>query len=183
MSPPPSPDPFALLSRPEVSSSREQLVEYLILSELLQDSWLRRREFIEVLRADVDAAGYDLLLECGRVARHVQLKSSVVGGSTKKQKVHTALAQKPSGCMLWAVLTPAPANRIQLEYFVFGGKPSAPLPKLDGFPVALHTKRNALGVRTPRPGLSAPGCQGGPVHSQRPAVRVEQSTLSAWLSG
>jgi hypothetical protein len=56
-----SPDSVAVLRDPTLSSYREQLVEYLFLSELLQDAWLRRNQRIDVLRSDVDGAGYDLV--------------------------------------------------------------------------------------------------------------------------
>jgi class 3 adenylate cyclase len=49
-------DPIAVLRDPTLSRYREQLVEYLFLAELLRDGWLRRRQQIDVLRADVDGS-------------------------------------------------------------------------------------------------------------------------------
>ena len=91
--------PLDGLRDPSLSSYREQLVEYLFLAELLQDGWLRRRQRVDVLRADVDGAGYDVVLQCQGIMRHVQLKSTVEGGATRMQKVHSALAQQTSGCV------------------------------------------------------------------------------------
>ena len=58
------------------SSSREKMLEHVFVSELLQEAWFRYGRTLEVLRSEVDSAGYDLVLEFNGVIRHVQLKSS-----------------------------------------------------------------------------------------------------------
>jgi hypothetical protein len=147
--------PSDILREPSLSTYREQLVEYLLLAELLQDGWLRRRQRIDVLRADVDAAGYDLVLECGGVLRHVQLKSSVKGGKARTQKLHVDLAGYACGCVVWVILKrvilkKTGERRLRLRFRVMGGGPHQPLPDLSGFSLAKHTKPNAKGVKTPR---------------------------------
>ena len=77
------------------SSFREKLLEHVFLSELLQEVWLYRcPRTVEVLRAEVDYAGYDLLLEYGGECRYIQLKSSSV------VKVNTKLIDKLGGCVI-----------------------------------------------------------------------------------
>ncbi len=151
--PPPRADSsFALLRDPTLSSYREQLVEYLLLSELLQDAWLRRRQQIDVLRADVDGAGYDLVAECQGVIRHVQLKSSIEGGLARSQKVHVALAAQRSGCVVWVVLRPGEGDRlVRLSYRVFGSAPGEPILGLADYRIARHAKANAQGHKAERP--------------------------------
>jgi hypothetical protein len=144
-------DSLAILRDPVHSSHREQLVEYALLAELLQDAWLRRGQRMDVLRADVDAAGYDVVLQCQRVMRHIQLKSTVDGGKTVKQKVHTALMDHASGCVIWVVLEPGEKWRARMKYLVLGGTPGTALQGLDSYPVATHTKGNAQGVKAERP--------------------------------
>lgn len=146
-------DPLAILRKPALSSYREQLVEYAFLSEVLQDGWLRRQQPVNVLRADVDAAGYDLVLECQQVIRPVQLKSTVVGGKTRDQKIHSALASQQSGCVVWIVLEPAEKHRVRLTYLALGGEPGSPLGDLSGYPIAKHTKGNAEGIKAERPAI------------------------------
>jgi hypothetical protein len=46
------------------SSLREKLLEHLFIGELLRRLWRLGRRDIEVLRAEIDASGYDLVLEC-----------------------------------------------------------------------------------------------------------------------
>ncbi|NVJ24095.1 hypothetical protein HUW62_22975 [Myxococcus sp. AM011] len=168
--------PIDILRSPSLSTYREQLVEYVFLSELLQDGWLRRRQRIDVLRADVDAAGYDLVLECGGVLRHVQLKSSVEGGSTREQKVHIDLAAHTCGCVVWVIIEERADQRIRLRFRVMGGGPRQPLPDLSEFLVATHTKSNAEGVKTERPSIR--------VIPQRYFTELATTTaLSDWLFG
>jgi len=172
----PAPHDTALLRDPTLSSYREQLVEYLFLSELLQDAWLRRRQRIDVLRADVDGAGYDLVAECNGFVRHIQLKSSVVGGSRRSQHVHTALGLHRSGCVVWVVLEPGERARLQLSYLMFGAAPGEPLGRLDAFKVARHAKGNAQGVKGLRPAIRD-------VPRSAFVARSDIAEVSDWLFG
>ena len=87
------------------SSTREEYVEYILLAELCSFGWSRDR-FVEVARTQTDAQGYDLMLACDGVIRHVQLKASKAGGRTATQNVNVALADKPGGCVVWIVVEP-----------------------------------------------------------------------------
>jgi len=83
------------------SSYREKLIEHLFVGELLKHSWLERGCSLEVSSPEVDNRGYDLVAEENGVIRHIQLKASHMGARAAGQKVHTALAAKPSGCIVW----------------------------------------------------------------------------------
>lgn len=129
------------------SSYQEKLTEYVFLSELLQESWLGRRRQIAVMRPDVDNAGYDLVLECEGVIRHIQLKSSRRDAKTSRQGVNAKLGDIPGGCVIW-LSHENKGGRVNLEYQFFGGTPGE-RPDL-GNKVDKHTKANAQGVKTPR---------------------------------
>jgi hypothetical protein len=169
-------NPFAVLRDPTVSSYREQLVEYAFVSELLQDGWLRRRQPIDVLRSDVDAAGYDLVLECQGITRHVQLKSTVLGGTRRTQNIHTRLGSCPSGCVVWVVLEPGEAGRIRLAYLVFGSTAGLPLTSLSSFPVAKHTKGDSTGHKSDRPAIRE-------VPKSAFVALPDMAALTDWLFG
>ena len=139
------------------SSFREKLLEHVFVSELLQEAWLNRHQTVEVLRSEVDASGYDMVLECSGVIRHVQLKSSRAGAKTSRQNVNVKLAEKPCGCVVWLIfaegVTP---GRVELSYRFFGGHPGEPLcsdEKLRTFKVAKHTKGDASGQKSDRPSI------------------------------
>jgi len=136
------------------SSFYEQLVEHVFISEILQEAWFRFGEIVEVLRAEVDASGYDIVLECNNVLRHVQLKTSKVDGKTANQKVNVALASKRSGCVIWILRSEdQQSHRMKLTYRFFGDDAGEPLPSLDGFRVGKHTKGNKDGVKAERPSI------------------------------
>ena len=103
----------------------------MYVAEVLQEAWFAREQLLEVLRSEVDAAGYDVVFECGPIVRHVQLKASDAGGKTSRQTINTRLADKPSGCVVWVVYTERMADhRLDLSYLWFGGSPGEPLPGL-----------------------------------------------------
>jgi hypothetical protein len=83
------------------SSYREKLIEHLLISELLKLSWRSGGCSLEIAKPEVDNKGYDLIAEADGVVRHVQLKASHHGSTTSRQKIHVALAAKPSGCVVW----------------------------------------------------------------------------------
>ena len=131
------------------SSYREKLVEHLFIGEILKCSWKDGHLSVEVSKPEVDRKGYDLIFERGKVIRHVQLKASRVGARVAQQKVHLALAEKPSGCIIWIEFN---EDSMSLgPYRFFGAKAGDPLPDISGFRVAKHVKANSQGIKTERP--------------------------------
>jgi hypothetical protein len=125
------------------SSFIARLVEHIFASEVLQEVFYSfDGETVDVLHGEVDAFGYDLVLECRGIVRHVQLKSTKVGGKAGSQKVNIALAEKPCGCVIWAFHQKVD-RRMKLSYRVFGNEAGRRLPPLDGFDVGKHTKGDA----------------------------------------
>lgn len=131
------------------SVEREKLFERQLIGEIVRRMLLRGRR-CEVLRAEFDASGHDVLLESDGVSRHVQLKAMRNDGRRMHVGIHTALAAKPSGCVIWMLVDPA--SLTTSGFLWFGGRPGEPLPSL-GDKVVKHTKANADGLKTERPGL------------------------------
>jgi len=104
----------------ENSSYRENLIEHLFVTELLKMSWLHHRCSLEVAKPEVDNSGYDLIAETMGLVRHIQLKTSIVGGTTASQKIHTKLAEKPSGCVVWIYFDEKPC--VSALSFISGQK-------------------------------------------------------------
>lgn len=133
----------------ESANSRflEKLREYVFLSEILQEAWLRRNLTVDVLRPDVDNAGYDLVLQCGKDCRYIQLRSSKRGARTGQQTLNVNLAQKLGGCVIWMFETGS-SDSVDLEYRFLGGGPND-FPNL-GDKTGKSTKANANGVKSER---------------------------------
>lgn len=137
-----------------LSSFFEQLVEHAFVSEILQEVYYGRGQVVEVLRSEVDSYGYDLILECNGVMRHVQLKTSRPDARAANQKVNTKLAGKPGGCVVWIIRHEDPVTRrMRLSYRYFGSERGGPLPSLADFKIAKHNKGDATGKKKERPGI------------------------------
>jgi hypothetical protein len=132
------------------SSLREKLIEHVFVGDLLRLLWRRNTLDVEVLRAEVDRGGYDLVLECNNVLRHIQFKSSHRGAKTAEVAVNLKLAEKPSGCVIWVLFD---QDTLQLgPYLWFGAAPGNRLPPL-GDKVARHSKADSSGHKAERPNL------------------------------
>ena len=83
------------------------------------------------------------------VVRHIQLKTSAIGGATARGNIHLALTKKPSGC---GVSIRFDLVTLDLAPFLWlGGQPREKLPSLSELRVTKHTKANAQGVTLERP--------------------------------
>lgn len=132
------------------SSLREKVLEHLFVGDLFRCFWRKGMRKVELLRAEVDRGGYDLVLEYEGLIRHVQLKSSYNRATTSSQKININLSSKPSGCVIWIKFCP---DTMELGPFLwFGNKAGEPLPSL-GEKVAKHNKANSAGHKAERPNL------------------------------
>jgi hypothetical protein len=106
---------------------------------------------LEVAKPEVDSRGYDVIIERNGIVRHLQLKASSRSAAASGQKVHLALAEKPSGCVLWVQFE---SDTLELGPFLFFGSPAGrPLPEIAGLKVGRHTKANASGQKAARPDI------------------------------
>jgi hypothetical protein len=133
----------ALARSHEESAYRESLLESVFVTELVQSCAMESRPWVEIARAFVDFKGYDLVATCGRITRHIQLKSS-----KPPVDLHRALAEKPSGCCVVTVPYVDPdARRIAFDYLWFGGAAGEPLTfPTDARPAKTSTNRKRDGV-------------------------------------
>ena len=122
------------------STYRELLIEKRFLSDLLVALW---PEEVEVLRPDVDIAGYDLVLEARGRIRHLQLKSALRKFKKGNRNVRGRLWEKLAGCVLCIVID---ADLKPLHYRWFECVPREALPNVSRYPRARHpsTKKERL---------------------------------------
>lgn len=76
----------------EDSSLREQALVHLFLGELLAEMWRTNRRDIEVLKAEVDRGGYDLVLEANpfRSPRPAEIELCRLQGPARQCRDQTA---------------------------------------------------------------------------------------------
>jgi hypothetical protein len=131
------------------STLRENIIEHLFAGELLRQLWRRDIFDAEILKSEFDAGGYDLVLTCQNLTRHIQLKVSRLGGARNDINVSLRLTEKPSGCVVWIIVDD---DLNFCEFRWFGSVEGGPLPDISNFKVVKHTKGNAEGVKGERLG-------------------------------
>ena len=129
------------------STLRERIVEHVFVGEALRWLWNHRVTDVEVLRSEFDAGGYDLVMSCKKIVRHIQFKTTSVNGKAANIKASLKLMDKPSGCIIWILVTP----ELKLDSCLWlGGDPGQPLPDIQNMRVANHAKGNAKGIKAER---------------------------------
>jgi hypothetical protein len=118
------------LTPPGMSHYAENLLEHVFISEVLQECAFVRHQTVGVLHAEVDDEGYDLVFELGEIVRHVQLKSRLQKGATKRIKVNANLERHTGGCVVLMSWEVTPHGRASLHYRWFGGAPTEPTKRL-----------------------------------------------------
>jgi len=132
------------------SHTLESILEHRFLADCGSILWSQEIYDFEVLHAESDNAGYDIVIEAKGVVRHIQLKSMVSDGRRSRINIHHALSSKPSGCVVW-IIYELDCLSVQ-QYLWFGGKAGEPLPDI-GDRVVKHSRANAKGVKAVRPAL------------------------------
>ncbi len=133
------------------STFYEQLIEHLFISEVLQEMRFRFDQWPEILKAEIDASGYDIVIESNKIIRHIQLKTSIINAAKTSVNLNTALSEKPNGCAIWIEWLLNAQNRIEMKYLFFGNPPGQSLPDISTHAVGKHSKANALGEKSKRP--------------------------------
>ena len=130
----------------ERSSFRESMLEHVFIAELQQEAWFRYQTAIEILRPEVDDAGYDLVAEFKGSVRYIQLKGSRLDGKARSQNVNSGLSKKRGGCVVWLRYKEGERreNRAELQYLFFGNHAKQFLPALE----ACSRRRVVLGKRS-----------------------------------
>lgn len=129
------------------SGLREKMIEHIFIGELLRTLWKMGCRDVELLKAEVDRGGYDLVIEAHGRTRHIQLKSSYLGSRTAEVAVHLNLLRKPSGCVVWIQF-----HRETMElgpYLWLGAEAGMPLGGL-GDKLARHSKGDRNGYKAER---------------------------------
>jgi hypothetical protein len=139
------------------SSLRESIIEHLFIGEMLKELWNKRATQVEILKPQVDDAGYDIVIDCKRNSKsdtsipcYIQLKSSFVGSKTAKVSLNEKLTNKPHWCVIWVFFDRKTLSLGPFRWF--GASPSQPSPDITNFKTTKYTKGDATGNKAYRPG-------------------------------
>ena len=148
---------FAINSENSTRSSlRESIIEHFFIGELLKALWNKRTTQVEVLKPQVDDAGYDIVIDCNRnpksdtsIPCYIQLKSAFVGSKTAKVSLSKKLTSKPHWCVIWVFFDPKFTLKSFLCFGTATGQTSSDIAKLKP---TKHSKGDATGNKAIRPG-------------------------------
>jgi hypothetical protein len=139
------------------SSLRESIIEHLFIGEILKELWKEHATQVEVLKPQVDDAGYDIVIECKRNSKsgtsipyHIQLKSSFDGSKTARVSLSEKLTNRPHWCVIWVFFDPKTLSLGPFRWF--GAAPGQPSPDIANLKPTKHSKGDATGNKAVRPG-------------------------------
>lgn len=152
------------------SSYREKMIEHMFVAELLKYDWLHKGCTLEIASSEVDNSGHDIIAKKENIIRHIQLKASLVDGSTSKHNIHQDLRNKPAGCVVWVLFSENKSELKIEQYFFFGTKGipveqqgkdqletgeyiRMPMPDISQNKTATHNKANSKGEKGKREAL------------------------------
>ena len=118
------------------SQLRESITTHASLAAIGTEIWRRRHFDAEILRAEFDAAGYDLVIAANGANRHIQLRTRNLSGTRASYGTSQRLADQPSGCVV--VLHIDDGDLRIREYGLFAGPPGQPLPDITSYRATKH---------------------------------------------
>ena len=130
------------------SQLRESITTHAFLAAVGTEIWRRGHFDAELLRAEFDAGGHDLVITANGVIRHIQLKTRNLSGKRASWGTSQRLADQPSGCVV--VLHIDDENLQIRQYGLFAGPPGHPLPDITGYRPTKHTKADSMGRKAVR---------------------------------
>jgi len=132
------------------SSHVENVLTHALIAKIAQELW-RRDPWLElqVFKADVDDAGFDLVLGCQGVMRFIQIKQTHLQGKAVKYSIRLDFARLKGAC---AVVLVYNAANLEIDHCLFfGGTPGEPMPDIEANPVSISPgRRTADGERKER---------------------------------
>ena len=127
------------------SSRREKILENLFSGEVLRELWRRGVYDVDLLHSDIDASGYDVVLEFPQGVRHVQLKASL---NRKPVVANGKIGDRPSGCIVVMIVSEETLEFV--EFLWFGNPLGQSCSNIREFPKASHTKGDSTGMKAKR---------------------------------
>jgi hypothetical protein len=109
----------------------ENLLEHRFLFDLRRHLVLRQEPLLlNVLKSEVDAYGFDLVLSVAERAFHVQMKTRSGSPPPNAYELSESLWRLPNACAIWMLYDPTTIE--PTGYYLLG----SPLPPIDDFAVA-----------------------------------------------
>src|SRR5438876_4901241 len=121
------------------------------LWRLYSELWRRQPNTkVLVFESEIDDSGFDVVVSVEKYTRHIQLKSSMIGSSTKSAQLHQSLCRLPGGCVVWMEYLRSTLE-VQKYHLLAFSNPSESL-DFSKFALAKTTRANSRGLKKIRQG-------------------------------
>jgi hypothetical protein len=129
----------------------EKLIEHRFISDIMAYCWYKKNETLEIIHAEIDNNGYDLLLCYKNIDRYIQLKTSEEKSTTSQQNINLSIISKKNPCIVWIVRKfDLNKNDFVFKYLFWGSKIGEPLPNVEKLKTSKRTTANSKGVKKER---------------------------------
>lgn len=126
----------------------EKLVEHRFISDMMTYCLYKKGITLEIIHAEIDTNGYDLILSYKNINRYIQLKTSEEDSTTSSQKINLLIIEKENPCIIWIIRRyDNNINDFRFKYLYWGANRNEPLPDIGKYKIAKHTKANSLGIK------------------------------------
>ena len=135
----------------ERSSYVENVLVHRLVSSLAGELWRRDPTVpLHIFNAEVDDAGFDLVLAWSDKLRYIQVKQVHLKGHTRKFSVRLEFTRLPGSCVV--VVVHSESDLEVDHYLFFGGSPSVPMPSVENEKASVSPiKRGEDGKKKVRP--------------------------------
>jgi hypothetical protein len=129
----------------------EKLVEHRFISDMMTYCLYKEGITLEIIHAEIDTNGYDLILSYKNINRYIQLKTSEEGSTTSSQKINLLITEKENPCIIWIIRHyDNKMNDFRFKYLFWGSNRQELLPNIGKYKIAKHTKANSSGIKKQR---------------------------------
>ena len=124
----------------------EAAIKHAFLWRVYSELWQRDPSTkLRVFDAEIDDGGFDVVLSVGRCMRHLQLKCSMIGSSTRSVVLRQSLCELPGGSVVWMEYVGSTLEIRKYHLFAFSN-PLEPL-SFANFPIARTVRADSKGVK------------------------------------
>ncbi|MDR2481554.1 MAG: hypothetical protein LBD07_04595 [Spirochaetaceae bacterium] len=126
----------------------EKLIEHRFIADMMMYGWFLHEKEIKILRSEIDSSGYDIVIDCENVYRHIQLKTSEHTSKRSSQKVNTTLLNKKNPCIIWILYNYNTKKRdFDFRYLFWGSDIDGDLPDIKKYSIVkTNSKKNEKAI-------------------------------------
>jgi hypothetical protein len=126
----------------------EKLVEHRFISDIMTYCWHKKGVTLEIIHAEIDINGYDLIISYKNTNRYIQLKTTDIKSKTYNQNFNSLILNKENPCIIWILRSyDNNKNDYDFSYLFWGSDVKKSLPDIEKYKTAKQNKPNLSGKK------------------------------------